>query len=114
MPRAYLVYNPVAGRYPSWLLVERALKLFAYYGWDIHLEPSRSGEHVTRLAFQAVDEGMDALFVVGGDGTINNALTGLLNSETAFRNPPRRYSKRVGTGAGSCIIKLDTLECAPI
>ncbi len=84
MPKAYLVYNPVAGRYPSWLLVERAIKLFAQNGWQIHLEPSTAGEHVTQLAFQAVQEGMDALFVVGGDGTINNALPGLLNSQTAL------------------------------
>ncbi len=84
MPKAYLIYNPVAGRYPSWLLVERSLNLFAQNGWEIHLEPSTAGEHVTRLAFQAAQEGMDALFVVGGDGTINNALPGLLNSQTAL------------------------------
>ena len=84
MPKAYLVYNPVAGRYPSWLLVERALRLFAQNGWEIHLEPSTAGEHVTQLAFQAAQNGMDALFVVGGDGTINHALPGLLNSRTAL------------------------------
>jgi diacylglycerol kinase (ATP) len=84
MPRAYLIYNPVAGRYPSWLLVERAVKLFIQNGWEIHLESSMTREHVTQLAYQAVEEGMDALFVVGGDGTINNALPGLLNSQTAL------------------------------
>ena len=84
MPSAYLVYNPVAGRYPSWFLVERTIRLFTQNGWEIHLEPSTSSEHVTQLAYQAAQEGMDALFIVGGDGTMNHALPGLIGSQTAL------------------------------
>jgi len=60
------------------------MKYFTRIGWEIHLEPSTAGDHVTELAYQAVESGMDVLFVVGGDGTINNALPGLLNSQTAL------------------------------
>jgi YegS/Rv2252/BmrU family lipid kinase len=84
MPSAFLIYNPVAGRYPSWLLVERTIRLFTQNGWEIRQEPSTSGEHVTQLAYQAAREGMDALFIVGGDGTMNHALPGLMNSQTAL------------------------------
>lgn len=84
MRRAYLVYNPTAGRYPSWLLTERAAGLLRNSGWQIRIEKSISGEHITELARQAAGEDMDAFFVVGGDGSINQAAAGLLNSRTAL------------------------------
>lgn len=82
--RAYLVYNPFAGRYPSWLLTDHATKVFIRQGWQIQMEKSQSGEDISRLARQAADEGAEAFIVVGGDGSINNALQGLLGSETAL------------------------------
>jgi diacylglycerol kinase family enzyme len=45
---------------------------------------THDGEHVTQLARNAVDEGKDALFVVGGDGTVNLAVRGLAGSSTAL------------------------------
>ncbi len=78
------MYNPTAGRYPSWLLTERAAGLLSNQGWQIRVEKSISGEHITELARQAVREEMDAFFVVGGDGSINQAAAGLLNSRTAL------------------------------
>ncbi len=45
---------------------------------------AESGEHITQLARQAADEQMDALFVAGGDGSINQAIIGLVGSETAL------------------------------
>jgi YegS/Rv2252/BmrU family lipid kinase len=73
MADALLIYNPVAGRNPSRLLTERAAAVLQEYGW-----------HITRLAQQAADEGKDALFVVGGDGTINRAVRGLVGTSTAL------------------------------
>lgn len=82
MPRAYLVYNPIAGRYPSWLLTERAADVLRAHDWELNLERSQSGEHITRLARQAADQGMDAFIVVGGDGSINYAIQGLVGTPT--------------------------------
>jgi len=84
MRRAYLVYNPNAGRYPSWLLAERAAGVMQKYGWQIHIETSRNGEHITQLARQAAAEQMEAFIVVGGDGSINHALPGLVGTSTAL------------------------------
>lgn len=84
MPNAYLVYNPTAGRYPSGLLSEQAAKILSSAGWDIRMEKTQSGEHITELAYRAVEEGMDAFFIVGGDGSINHALPGLIHSNTAL------------------------------
>lgn len=45
---------------------------------------THNGAHVTELASRAADEGKDALFVVGGDGTVNLAVRGLAGSQTAL------------------------------
>ncbi len=84
MPSAYLVYNPIAGRYPSWILTERAANLLRMEGWDIQLERTQSAEHLAELARQAVAETVDAFFIVGGDGSLNHALPALINTNTAL------------------------------
>jgi diacylglycerol kinase (ATP) len=79
-----MIYNPNAGRYPSGILAERAANVLRAGGWTVHLIRTHDGEHVTQLARNAVDEGKDALFVVGGDGTVNLAVRGLAGSSTAL------------------------------
>ncbi len=82
MPKAYLVFNPAAGRFPSHMLTERAAEVLRHQGWDISLRKTDGGSHITELARKAVDQNMDAFFLAGGDGSINYAVTGLMNSET--------------------------------
>jgi diacylglycerol kinase family enzyme len=50
-------------------------------------ETSRRG-HATRLAQQAASEGLDAVVVLGGDGTLNEAANGLAGSDTALAPLP--------------------------
>lgn len=84
MPSAYLVYNPSSGRYPSWMLVERAANILEKRGWNLTIEHTRTGAEITDLAYRAAGEKKDAFFVVGGDGSINLALPGLVGSDTAL------------------------------
>jgi len=84
MLRAFLVYNPAAGRYPSRLLTERAAKALREQGWEIYIEQTLNSSHIAQLATQAVDEDMDAFIVVGGDGSINHALPALIDTRTAL------------------------------
>jgi diacylglycerol kinase (ATP) len=84
MQTADMIYNPNAGRFPSRILAERAANVLRAGGWDIRLLRTESGNHVTILARQAASEGKDALFVVGGDGTVNLAVRGLAGSGTAL------------------------------
>src|SRR5215472_2807528 len=46
-------------------------------------ETSRRG-HASRLAQGAAADGLDAVIVLGGDGTLNEAANGLAGSETAL------------------------------
>ncbi len=84
MPKAYLVYNPAAGRVPIRPFIQRAQKVLEGEGWEIHLRATRSAEHITALARQAAQRGMDAFFVAGGDGSLNLAVAGLVGSATAL------------------------------
>ncbi|MFZ2096717.1 MAG: diacylglycerol kinase family protein [Anaerolineales bacterium] len=79
-----MIFNPNAGRFPSGILAERAANVLRAGGWSIRLIRTRDGEHVTQLARNAAEEGKEALFVVGGDGTINLAVRGLAGSTTAL------------------------------
>ena len=84
MQTADLIYNPNAGRFPSGILAERAANVLRASGWDIRLMMTHDGSQVTELARRAAAEGKDALYVVGGDGTINLAVRGLVGSATAL------------------------------
>ncbi len=84
MQRGLIAYNPAAGRYPSFLLAERAANVFRQNGWAISLEQTRNGEHITKLARTAAADGLDALFIAGGDGSMNCAIVGLLGTNTAL------------------------------
>ncbi len=79
-----MIYNPNAGRFPSARLAERAADVLLHNDWDVRLVRTRDGSHVTQLARRAAEEGKEALFVVGGDGTINLAVRGWAGSQTAL------------------------------
>ena len=82
MPKAYLVYNPAAGRFPSRMLIERAADVLRKQGWEMQVEQTQGGSHITDLAHEAADRSLDGFFIAGGDGSINYAVAGLVNSDT--------------------------------
>lgn len=82
--RGRLIYNPMAGRFPSQPLVERAAALLNEKGWDIELLKTHGGDHITKLAKRAAADQLDAVFIAGGDGSVHKAVAGLLGSETSL------------------------------
>ncbi len=54
------------------------------YGWNVEIETTTGGDHIRSLAHQAVRENRDSLIIVGGDGSLNKALAGLVGAETAL------------------------------
>lgn len=79
-----LIYNPSAGRFPPGILAERAAQVLREYGWEIEVHQTVNGPHITKLARQTVEQGKDALFVVGGDGSVSLAVRGLYGTQTAL------------------------------
>ena len=84
MRTAVIIYNPTAGRFSVKPFIKSAVKELVSAGWSVEAAETKSGEHIIELAKQAAAEKKDAVFAVGGDGTIGNAVNGLVGSETAL------------------------------
>jgi len=84
MRSAVIVYNPTAGRFSVKPFLKSAVNELESAGWKVDVEETRSGDHIIELAKQAAAEKRDAVFAVGGDGTIGNVVNGLVGSETAL------------------------------
>jgi YegS/Rv2252/BmrU family lipid kinase len=84
MRTAVIAYNPKAGRFSVRPFIRYAVEELESAGWQVEAVATKSGEHTTGLARQAAAEKQDAVFAVGGDGTIGNVVNGLVGSETAL------------------------------
>lgn len=84
MRKAVIVYNPAAGRFSVKPFLKSAARELESAGWSVDTAETRSGAHTVELAQQAAQEKRDAVFAVGGDGTIGNVVNGLVGSGTAL------------------------------
>jgi YegS/Rv2252/BmrU family lipid kinase len=84
MRRALLLYNPAAGRVPIKTFVPSVVGPLQAAGWRVELAETLSGSHATSVARQAAAERFDAVFAVGGDGTVGQVANGLIKTETAL------------------------------
>lgn len=79
-----IIYNPIAGQHSTLDKVKRAASVFESNGWRIDIVTSQSGIHAEQIASETANEGLEALFVVGGDGSISQAAAGLIGRKTAL------------------------------
>ncbi|HXD09522.1 MAG TPA: YegS/Rv2252/BmrU family lipid kinase [Anaerolineales bacterium] len=84
MRSAIIVYNPAAGRFSVKPFIESTVKELESAGWQVEAAETQSGAHTSELAMQAAAEKKEAVFAIGGDGTIGNVVNGLIGSETAL------------------------------
>jgi len=84
MRNALIIYNPAAGRFSVKPFIKPVAKQLESAGWRVDAVATRSGAHTIELAKQAAAENKEAVFAVGGDGTIGNVVNGLIGSETAL------------------------------
>lgn len=84
MRSAVIVYNPAAGRYSVKPFIKSAARELESAGWRVEAAETHSGAHTIELAKQAAAEKKDAVFAVGGDGTIGNVVNGLIGTGTAL------------------------------
>jgi YegS/Rv2252/BmrU family lipid kinase len=98
--QALLAYNPVAGRVPVRPFVYRAARALRESGWQVRIAATQSGSHALDLARQAAADGLEAVFAVGGDGTMGQMATGLVGSQTALGVLPAGTSNVLGLDLG--------------
>ncbi|HXF85944.1 MAG TPA: diacylglycerol kinase family protein [Anaerolineales bacterium] len=84
MRSATVIYNPAAGRFPVKPFIKSVLRELESAGWRVEAAETQSGAHTVELAKQAAAEKKDAVFAVGGDGTIGNVVNGLAGTQTAI------------------------------
>ena len=84
MRRGLLLYNPAAGRFPVRRFVRGIIRPLQAAGWQMDVAETLSGTHATYAAHQAAQEGYDAVFAIGGDGTAGQVASGLMDTETAL------------------------------
>ncbi|HZQ05759.1 MAG TPA: diacylglycerol kinase family protein [Anaerolineae bacterium] len=82
--RAVIIHNPSSGTHDHRSGLAEALDALRERGWELTTRETNNGGDATRFARQAAEKGFDAAFGVGGDGTLNEVLNGLLDSNTAL------------------------------
>ncbi|AFM18029.1 conserved protein of unknown function BmrU [Mycolicibacterium chubuense NBB4] len=80
--RVTVLTNPASGHGSAPHAAERAIRQFQKRGVDVVAIAGRDAAHARQLTEGALERGMDALVVVGGDGIISLALQVLARTET--------------------------------
>lgn len=82
---AVIIANPTSGSYIYHRhQLEETMEFLREYGWQIELKLTQTVGDAQRLTRDAVDAKMDVVIAAGGDGTINEVIQELVDSETAL------------------------------
>src|SRR3954453_11538079 len=103
MPRPLcVIVNPTSGQRMRLVTLRRVLGELEAGGWRVERHLTRGTLHAQRLAAHAAASGYEAVLVCGGDGTINEAVNGLVGTETALAVLPAGttnvWAREVGIG----------------
>jgi diacylglycerol kinase (ATP) len=79
-----LIVNPRSGPWDVRRELPVVMNHLEEHGWKSTLHQTERAGEATQLAKQAREEGLDAVFVSGGDGTINEVINGLAESSVAL------------------------------
>jgi diacylglycerol kinase (ATP) len=119
--RAVLIYNPNAGKLrknPSQLA--NVLELLRAHGHAVTATATTGPGDATAIAARSVAEGADLILVAGGDGSINEALNGMVGSQVPLAVLPggtaNVLASEVGLGraqrAASLLRELEPVRIA--
>lgn len=78
--RTLTVLNPTAGRKKAATTVETLHRLLDLSQWQLEIYETVGHEPVGEIVRNAVDDGIDRVIAVGGDGTISDVVDGLANT----------------------------------
>jgi len=95
MPKYRIIVNPTAGRGNGEQVIPQIKRMLSTYDLDFDLVRTERPWHAAELAQEAATAGYDVVVAVGGDGTANEVLNGLMRAKTLSPLPPP-----VGEGRG--------------
>lgn len=79
-----IIINPISGTGSKNDLPALISEVIDNDKWDISISHTEYAGHATELASQAVEEGYNVVAAIGGDGTINEVATALINTPVAL------------------------------
>ncbi len=82
---AVVIANPTSGSYTqNKQQIEETVAYLQAAGWQAELRLTQAAGDATRIAHEAVEQHISVVVAVGGDGTINEIIQALANSDTAL------------------------------
>ncbi len=82
---AIIVANPTSGTYMyNRLQIEETIDFLRQHGWQADLCLTKAAGDARKFAREAVEQHISVVVAVGGDGTINEIIQELANSDTAL------------------------------
>ncbi len=81
MNKAMLIYNPKSGKQDFSNKLDMVMERVKPYFHDVFIYATEYPGHATELSKKACEENFDMLIIVGGDGTFNECVNGLMESE---------------------------------
>ncbi len=100
MRGALLIYNPKAGRWQAPHHVAAVVKVLGEGGWRVEAEGTSAPGEATEIARAAAGRGVEAVFALGGDGTLREAARGLLGTEVLLGTLPGGTTNVVSQALG--------------
>ncbi|MDR2953666.1 MAG: diacylglycerol kinase family lipid kinase [Prevotella sp.] len=119
--KIYAIINPVSGTSSKQNLPHKIAESFDARKFDIHIFITGYAGHGSEIAQQAIEDKVDYVIAVGGDGTVNEVAGTLVNSDTTLGiiplgsgnglardlNIPTDVKKALGVIAEENIIDID-------
>jgi diacylglycerol kinase (ATP) len=82
--RAELIYNAHAGRCVVRREIDSVVEYLEDSGWTVSVREPRAPRDATELARRAAARGAEVVIAAGGDGTVNEVASGLVNTGVAL------------------------------
>lgn len=99
--KAKLIANPGAGKpEESPKQLERATRLLQQHGIKVDVALAKPKEEATPLAKQAVKDGFDMVIAMGGDGTLEAVLRGMVGRKTPMGIIPTGTQNNIAKSLG--------------
>ena len=116
--RSKLIVNPTSGPRDIKHELAAVLNYLEDHGWHTTLHLTERPGEATELAYRSQDEGCQAVFVVGGDGTINEVVNGLAEGPVALGVLPggtgNVWARELGLPTRSPLHQLPLLDSIKI